>query len=469
MKKLTQLVLKSYLGPFILTFFISLFILVMQFLWKYIDDLVGKGLEWYIILELLTYAAATFVPLALPLAVLLSSIMTFGNLGEQYELVASKSAGVSLLKLMRPLIFTAFIISISAFYFSNNILPITNLKMGSLLYDVRQQKPALYIKEGVFYSGIEGYVLKVGSKDKDGQNLKNIMIYDHTDGVGNRRLLIAESGKMEMTADERYLQLTLRNGKNYEEKDSNGPINSHPMLRREFKEDIIHFDLSTFQMSRTNEDLFKDHHQMLNIKQLVEAEDTIRTKMNQRTEEYRSNVVSYLIFGRDSTLFEKTKLISGSDHHLLKGIAAQESNNILESALNSARSIKSYVESSLDDVKYRERTIVKHQIEFHRKFTLSFACFVLFFIGAPLGAIIRKGGLGMPVVVSIFFFLSFHIMSITGEKFAKEMVISPFWGMWYPTLVLLPIGAFLTFMANRDSALFDMNSYVTAFKKIFKK
>ena len=249
-----------------MTFLISLFILLMQFLWKYIDDLVGKGLEWYVIAELLMYASATLVPLALPLAILVSSIMTFGNLAENYELVAAKSAGISLQRIMRPLIIAAIMISAMAFYFSNNILPFTNLKMGSLLYDVRQQKPALYIKPGVFYNGIDGYSIRIGKKGADGQSLENIMIYDHTENKGNVKVIVAESGKMEMSDDEKFLLITLYNGESYEERNNRKRnLDTHPHIRTSFKSDLIQFDLSTFKLSRTNEELFKNNYQMLNI------------------------------------------------------------------------------------------------------------------------------------------------------------------------------------------------------------
>ena len=219
-KRVHLLLLKSFLGPFVITFFVVLFILLMQFLWKYVDDLVGKGLEWYVIARLLLYISATLVPLALPLALLLSSLMTFGNLAEHYELVACKSAGMPLQKVMSPLILTAILISIGAFYFSNNILPIANLKADSLLYDVTHQRPALVIKEKAFSNGIPGYVIRIEKKDSDGKTLHNLMIYDHTDNMGNNKVILADNGTMVMSADERTLVLTLYDGTSYEEQES---------------------------------------------------------------------------------------------------------------------------------------------------------------------------------------------------------------------------------------------------------
>lgn len=252
----------------LVTFFISLFVLLMQFLWKYIDDLVGKGLDPYIIIKLMVYVSVTLVPLALPLSLLLSSIMTFGNLAEHFELTACKSAGLSLQRIMRPLTITAVAICLTAFYFSNYVLPVANLKMNALLYDVRQQKPALLIKEGIFYNGIDGYSIRIGKKDSDGKTIEDIMIYDHTENRGNTKMILAERGKMAMSDDERYLLLTLYKGSSYEEQENRGAKITRPLLRTEFEEELVRFDLNSFKMTRTNEQLFKDNYQMLNLWQL---------------------------------------------------------------------------------------------------------------------------------------------------------------------------------------------------------
>jgi lipopolysaccharide export system permease protein len=467
LKKLDKLVLLSYLGPFVMTFFISLFVLLMQFLWKYIDDLVGKGLEWYVITELLLYTSATLVPLALPLAILVSSIMTFGNMAESYEIVASKSAGISLRRIMMPLVVVSVLISILAFYFSNTILPFTNLKMGSLLYDVRQQKPALSIKEGVFYNGIDNYSIKVGKKDPDGQTLYNVMIYDHTRGLGNTNVIVAEKGKMAMSDDEKYLLVNLYNGYNYGEQNKYiGRINTHPLSRSAFKTDLIRFDLSSFKLNRTNEDLFKDNYQMLNLGQLNHAIDSFQTRIDMRKREFMYNLRPYFSFMRDSV---HTKTLSGGTaKDALTDVQPDERAYVLENALSQSRSIKSYYFSLSDELEGKNRTITRFQVEWHRKLTLSFACFILFLIGAPLGAIIRKGGLGLPVVVSICFFLIFHVISISGEKLAKDGAIMPFTGMWLASAILLPVGIFLSYKATQDSAIFDRDAYFNLIRKIIR-
>jgi lipopolysaccharide export system permease protein len=459
----------SHLGPFIMTFFIALFILLMQFVWKYIDDFVGKGLDLHIILELLLFASVSLVPMALPLAVLLSSIMTFGNLAEHYELVACKAAGISLGKVMRPLIIFSVFISVMAFFFSNYVLPLTNLKMDSLLYDVTHKKPALSIKEGAFYNGIEGYSIKVDKKDGDGSGLRGIMIYDHTDGQGNTKVTLAESGKMLMSEDERYLLVTLYNGRSYEDRTSGRNIAARPFLRTSFNEQTIRFDLSAFRLTRTNEDLFKDHSAMLNIRQLNEKADTFRLMIQKRKRDYLKNVYNFYSLKRDS--LNKLPLVetglSGTSY--IANFPVFDRTRMFDIALSQARNLKSYVYSSSEDISISMKTLYRNRIEWHMKFTLSFACLVLFFIGAPLGAIIKKGGLGMPVVVSTLFFVFFHILSITGKKFAQEGVINVAYGMWMASAVLMPIGIFLTIKAISDSSLFEIDNYLRRLKRIFRR
>lgn len=449
----------------------------MQFLWKYIDDLVGKGLEWYIILELLFYTSATLVPMALPLSILLSSIMTFGNLAEKYELAALKASGVSLQRVMRPLIWVSVLLSLVAFLFSNYLLPIANLKMGSLLYDVRQQKPALDIKEGIFYSQIDGYTIRIAKKSKDSKDLTDVMIYDHTEKVGANKLIIAKKGRMEMSKDERYLLVNLKDGNSYEEVKpgsvSQEGSNKFPFMRTQFSEQLIRFDLMAFKMSRTDEDMFKDNYQMLNLTQLRQGIDTIYKEIDIHKIRIKEQVArnieaspsvldsSFAKVYKDTIKFKFANFISN--------FKKDEQLKIYEVASNIARSNSAYIVSSQTELELYADSINRYRIEWNKKFTLSFACIILFFIGAPLGAIIKKGGLGMPVVVSVGFFLVFHVLSITGEKFAKEGVIPAYQGIWLASAVLLPIGIFLTYKATADSTLFDMENYISFFKRIFKK
>jgi len=527
MKRLYKTILKSYFGPFIMTFFIVLFITLMQFLWKYIDDMVGKGLEPIIIAKLLFYASATFVPLALPLSVLLSSLMLFGNLGERYELVACKAAGISLRKVMQPLIIFSFVLSGLAFYFSNNILPLANLKMSSLLFDVREQKPAVNIREGVFYSDIDNYIIKVGKKDSDGKTIREVMIYDHSQHMGNVSLTLADSGFIEMTKDNRYLLFNLYSGCNYQENmEDRYSFRRRPLQRTYFDEQIIRIDMSSFEMKRTNEELFKDHYRMMNLTQLVYSQDSMEIDLNNRKQDFYEhmyarffNLRAYdtICYNADSTTIivgnmqnedssetmpsydddkdipeekiqEDNAIASQKDTILaveticyscktkamvfpdfIDNFNQEDQSEIVENALKTTRDIKAIVEYNREEIETREKQIRKYKIEWYRKFTLSIACFILFFIGAPLGAIIRKGGFGLPVVISVLFFVVFHVINMSGEKLAREGVVEPVVGMWLASMVMLPVGIFLTMKATTDAPLLQAEAWSKFFNRFKKK
>jgi lipopolysaccharide export system permease protein len=470
MKTLHKFILKSYVGPFVMTFFIAMFVFFMMFIFKYIDDFVGKGLGAGILSQLFFYFSLTTIPMALPLAILLSSLMTFGNLGEHFELSALKSSGLSLQRIMLPLIITIFLLSAGAFYFSNYILPSTNLKAGSLLYDVRQSKPALLFKEGVFNNSLEGFSIRVGKKDKDGKTLRDVMIYDHRAMQGNNVVLYAKQGRMEETADKMYLMLTLKDGIGYKDMmDNPKDLRSHPLVRDKFEEKIIRFDLSEFKMTRTNEEVFKNNYQMMNLAQLRQNVDSLSVKIEKRKNDFSSQLrKSYYIRSSDF-LTKEDSAKNGKPIDFLSKYSKAEKMNIIETASNITRSAKAYTESVANDYYNDYDSMLRFEIEWHRKFTLSIACIVLFFIGAPLGAIIRKGGLGMPVVISVIFFITFHVLSITGEKLAKEGNIPVYEGMWMATFILLPIGVFLTYKATADSTLFDSTAYMDWFKRKFLK
>jgi lipopolysaccharide export system permease protein len=455
-----------------MTFFIALFILLMQFLWKYIDDFVGKGLEWYIIAQLMFYASATFVPLALPLAILLSSLMTFGNLGERYELTAIKAAGISLRKTMKPLVYLSIIVSLVAFYFSNNVMPYANLKFRSLLYDVQSKKPAVNIQEGIFYGGIDGFIIKIGKKDRDGKTIHNVMIYNHTKRTGNTNLTVAKSGKMELTSDNRFLLFTLYDGYNYDEDVSNyDNVLKRPMLRTSFKEEFRRFDLSAFAFSKTNEELFKSHYQMLNLKQLIQTEDTLKKELYLRKNDFYSSVENRFI--GLTTLYDTTykadlDTFPEFKKDFLSNFTPEKQNQLLQTALQNIQGIKGDIDYWKIEFSDKEEYIRRYDIEWHRKFTLSIACLILFFIGAPLGAIIRKGGFGLPVVMSVFFFVLFHVLSMIGEKSAREGIWDAAHGMWLSSLIFLPVGIILTIKATTDSPIFDSDLWIKLFRKLFK-
>ncbi|SEN79110.1 lipopolysaccharide export system permease protein [bacterium A37T11] len=471
MNKIHVLLLKAFIRPFIVTFFIVMFVLLMLFLFKYIDDLIGKGFEWYTIMELLWYASATQISMALPLSMLLSSIMTFGNLGESYELVAIKAAGISLRKAMMPLYIVVTVFSISAFLFSDYILPIANLKMGSLLWDVRNKKADFLIKDGIFNSSIPGYSIRARDKSKDGYHLYNMMIYEHkTGGAAGMGVILAKEGEMYNSADNKYMILKLRNGVRYEETSDGKVYNPRQRFTRYyFKETQQKFDMSSFQMQHTDEELFKNHYAMLNLKQLSFYTDSV-TKLNDSSRHTVFNAISsyyqvYHPYNRPNSVQKKPLRPVVYQNSLAEVIPVHQKMNVYNQALNQARYIKDELRmKSTVDSDY-SLSIRRYIMEYHRKFTLAVSCLLLFSIGAPLGAIIRKGGLGLPVVMAIIFFLIYHIIYTVSEKSAKEGSISPSWGMWTAIIVLTPLAIFLIYKAATDSALFDAELYKTKLRQ----
>lgn len=474
MKKVDLFILRTYIGPLIMTFFIALFILLMQFLWLYVDDLVGKGLEWYILLELIFYASSTFVPMALPLAILLSSLMTFGNLGEHYELVALKSSGISLKRLMRPLVILSVLISVLAFIFSDFVLPVANLKFRSLLYDVQHQKLAFKMKEGIFNRDLGDYVLRIGSREDDGEGINDVMIYDHSQRSGNTKLTTADSGLMQQTPNGSAILFTLYNGVNYEEKiDQQNYRITRPFQRMEFREEQIRFNLNN-DLGRTDEDLFKSSYHMMNLEQLSTSKDSLERALDFKKESFRRGLQNRL------TQYSRLDSLRLMEHAMKIDTQKMAYTSVLfqmdfklrekaiEKALEANRSAKDNIKYQQKDSDNRSETIRKHSIAYHKKFTLSFACLILFFVGAPLGAIIRKGGLGLPVVMSTLFFVLYHILSMIGERSAVAGGMNIFYGMWLASAVFLPLGVFLTYKATSDAPLFDSDTYKRLFDKLRK-
>ncbi len=465
------------MGPFILTFFFVVFILLMQFLWKYIDDLIGKGLEFKIIGEFLIYTSATLVPLAIPLAVLLASLMTFGNLAENLELLALKSSGISLVRIMNPVIILTAGIALGAFFFSNNILPYSNLKMRSLLYDIQQQRPELTIKPGVFDNNLEGYSIRIGDKDSKTSLLKDILIFDHTDKQGNISVTMADSGYMRISADEKHLLLTLYNGKSYielqKQKKDNRSVKSYPLRRDRFDEQEMVIELTGFGLNRSDERLFRNSYSMMNLDQLYHFDDSLTNDLNETLDKFLNTLDKSLTakpknimidpLSADSSEFVIQKVHVDSAYAQLNKL---ERRRAITQALNFARSNKSVTTSNVGTAEWKLSRLRRYQNEIHRKFAFSALCLIFFFIGAPLGAIIRKGGLGMPVIVSVLFFLIYYVISMTGEKFSREGLVPPFVGMWISTIVLVPVSIWLTQKAATDSVILNVETYFTWFKKL---
>ncbi len=444
-----------------------MFVLVMQFLWLWIDEFVGKGLEWYVIAQIFIYQSATLVPLALPLAVLLSTIMTFGNLGQNYELVAMKSAGISLRRISMPVFIFCGLMMVLAFYFANVQIPDAQLKIRTLLYDIQQQKPAFNIKEGLFYNAIDGYSIKIEKKDAD-QNMHSIMIYDHTSTKGNVSLILADNGRMAMNEGKDKLMVTLYNGTRYEEmEDKDNNKRTYPFSVTNFSKQEMVMDLSAFKLNRSDEDYFKENYQMLNIFELDEAIDSLNIDEVNKRLGFINNMCTYFHI-HDSTgqnrIVKNPYIVKGNN--LTANLSKTEKQLAYTSALNSARTIKGIADFSVVTLQNGYEFANRFRLEWHRKFTLSLACIIFFFIGAPFGAIVRKGGLGMPMVSAIVIFIIYYMITVAGEKASNESVFSPFVGMWLSSFVMIPLGLFLTYKASIDSNLFNKEWYYNIARKI---
>jgi len=462
-KKLDKLVLKAFIGPFIATFFITVLVLVMQFFWLYIDDFVGKGISTNVIFEFIWYQSASLVPLALPLAVLLSSLMTFGNLGETYELVAIRSSGISLLRFMRPLFITTVFICGIAFLFSNYIIPVSNLKSRTLLTDIVYAKPSFDLQEGVFYDKINGFAIKVGKKESD-TIIKDIIIYEQRYDMQDN-FIIATDGIMRVSDNKRFLEFNLKNGWRYEERGNRASLNTE-YIRLGFREYKKQFDLSSFLFRRTADSLNKDNARMLNMRQLNTAIDSLKRTNESIQKRVQAEVFYNASFTstRDS-IWKQVQLntkIKTFDSLLADSIKQL----VNQKAANRFNSMQISNQVVLEQYKVQEKNLRIHQMEWHRKIALSFACMVLFLIGAPIGAIIRKGGLGTPIIFAILFFMLFYFTSTLGEKSAREGTFSPFMGMWLSTFILLPVGLFLIYQARRDSQLFNKEFYFRMGRKL---
>lgn len=576
MKKLDKLILGSFLGPFLLTFLVVDFILLIVNMLKYFDEIFGKGLGFWIYAELIGYFVISISPMALPLAVLLSSLMTFGNLGEHFELTAIKSSGISLLRAMRPIGIFAVVLTIVAYLSNNYLVPKVNLKTFSLLYDIRMKSPALDIKEGVFYAGIPSYSIKVNKK-MDDVRLRDIIIYNHADQQGNLNVTLADSGRMETFFNDSYLKLTLYNGQNYKEERATRGISEPPVefSRTKFDENIIIFDLDAFQLSRTPEDLWSTNRAIKNISQIKLGLDSINTLVNDlKFQNYQTAESTYPFFTKfrkltppeeirarklrddesrrarleaekrlqdslarvdkatdslklakaDSTPANGTRInietisdtsksdsifrlksakrllrqdtlpsapdmiasvdtippppqtskskrsfpLTEAERELLDSVVIKRNylSNAYTMALNNARNLKNSFDIKRGQVEGHEREYRRYEIAWYQKYTQAIACFVMFLIGAPLGSIIKKGGLGMPVLISIIFFILFYMLTITGEKWAKEGITDPLFGTIFSNLCLVPFGLFFLRQARKDARLFEADFYSGLWKKV---
>lgn len=473
MRKIDRHILRSFIGPLLLTFSIAVFVLLMQFVWKYIDDMVGKGLSVSVIAELLFYASATFVPMALPIAVLFASIMTMGNFGEKYELIAMKAGGISLLRAMMPMAVVVTLLTFVAFYFANNVLPAATLKYRMTLYDVTRKKPAVNIRPSEYYSEIEGYVIRINEKDQETGVLKDIIIYDHTQRPTQSSLILAESGTMQTSADGQYLLFTLYNGHSYTEEIEETNRESRPFTSVDFKEQVITFDLSSFAFDKSDKESFRSNCQMMNVVQLDSTTRRIKADAVQRYKDFTaSTMLKLALYNRYSQLKEKGSkdVCKATPFNFEKAVNDLDTENRLR-ALNRARAIgdqilsdyRVYTQVMKSDGEY----LARHYVVWYRKYTFSIACIVLFLVGAPFGSIVRKGGLGMPLVASVLFFVLYYVIDMIDEKAVRGCAVSEY-GMWIATLVFIPIGIFLTVYATTDASPNNSRWYIRMREKLGK-
>lgn len=478
MKKVDSFVLKSFIGPLILTFFIVLIILILQFLWMYVDDLAGKGLEFKVLAELLFQFTLTFVPMAFPLAILLASLMTFGNMGEFGELTALKSSGIPLQRMMRPLIVLVAFICVVSFFFSNNVQPYSNRKARTLLYDIRRKRPEMNIQAGTFNNDIDGYSIKVTSKDPNTNKLEKLIIYDHTEKRGNTSVTIADSGYMQVTPDESGMKMTLYNGHTYneiEEKNVTPAFRKFPFRKDFFKEQSIVIALSGFDFERTKMDLYKASSVSKNITELKYFTDSIKKTNDERQNIYFTEFNTTRLYternlyqppvARADTIKVKEPPVFNT-WVLFDSLSILDKKEVIAKAIGNVKEGTNYISQKQEYMHNEVKILRQYQVELNKKLTLSFACIVFFLIGAPLGAIIRKGGFGTPAVISVLFFVVFYVISLSAEKMVKEDIINTIAGTWAASYILLPIGIFLTYKATTDSSILNIETYLNFFKRI---
>ena len=469
-KKIDQVVLRAFIGPFVLTTCVVTFILLMHFMLGYLDDFVGKDLSVDVYAKLLFYFSANILPVGLPLAVLLASLMTYGNLGEHFELTAIKASGISLVRTLLPLFLFAVMLAVGDFFFQDYVVPRANLKAFSMLYDIRQKKPTLSFKEGSFYNGLPGYSVKVTKKTGDGKSLKGVIIYNHTSGRGNTDVIVADSGRMQTIDNDRYLEMRLFNGTSYNEVyEDNGSNVQNKFLRSEFKVSRFVFDLSSFKLNKTKEELFGNHRVMRNTMELADDVDSLHKQSLTVKNSVKDNIGNlYTYHNRDGAFVGRVKMVDLS--HVKKVVLSKDRKiQALALATNNARSVKSYIFSFVERINYIEKDAREFEIELYLKFSQAIACIIMFLIGAPLGSIIKKGGLGLPILISVVFFVVYYVLSMAGKMWAKEGVVEVVYGMWMANVVLLPIGLFLLRQAKNDSRILETDYFAVLFDRLKQK
>lgn len=447
---------------------VAMFIFEMQFIWVYLDEIMGKGLSSWVILKLLFFASARVVNMALPLAILMSSIMTMGALAENNEMTAMKSAGASLMRIMRPLIFFSVGLSITAFVFANNLWPVANLKCRTILFNIMKQKPSLNLTDGVFYNGIDGISIRAGKNDQETGELKDVLIYDHRGGErANRTVIRSEKGLMEQTPDKRFLIMTLINGNSYDEqKDKKSTNPQNALVKSSFEKMVIRMDLSSLVFTADNEELMKNPAEMMTVPQLDEAIDSLKLSLD--TVKTRFHETNMTLINSRAISHMQDSTVAAAPIMLFDDLNPGERLKAMNLARENSKRYRDSIQRQVDEITGREKYINRHKIEWHRKFFLAVVCLVLFFIGAPLGAIIRKGGIGLPTLVALGLFVFYQLLTMAGERMTKNGLMEPWLGIWISTVVLLPLSLWITFRATKEAALLDRDAYVKSFGKILE-
>ncbi len=476
MKTIHRFTLKSFLGPMVLSFFIVMFILMMNFVWRYIDELVGKGLSFSIIIELLFYATANMMPLGIPLATLFAGIMTMGNLGEHNELLAMKSAGMSLPRILSPLMTVVFFVAVGSFFVVNNLVPYSNKKMMAIIYDIRQQKENMEFKDGIFFNGIDNMNIRVGHQDPETQLLTDVLIYDTRERNGNMTTTVADSGYIYMSEDKKFLMVKLYNGETYETTRNYKWSTENAIRHQKFAVQNGALAIEGFDFSRTDMNLF-NNHQTKNVSELQVDIDSLRVEADRSSaRSYEPLLKNYLMTKDQSALglFDTVAMDYSYKRtaDLVRAIdtmAIESKWDVINKAKSNARMSRNSLNHNENSAKDALNKLYRSQVEWHRKVSLPISVIIFFLIGAPLGAIIRKGGLAMPVVVSVIFFVIYYVISIAGEKMAKEGTWNAAFGMWFSAIVLLPIALYLTRIATNDSNLFNLDWYAVQIAKLKAK
>ena len=473
MKKVDKFLVKSFIGPFIAILLVVVFILMMQFLWLYIDELVGRGLGLSVILEFLFWGVCSqALPLALPLSTLLASMMTLGQMGENSELIAMKASGISLVRLMTPLMICSAVISVLAFFTVNDLSPYATTQIYTLRDDIGKTKSEIKIPEGTFYDGIEGYILRIGDRNEKTGMMYKVMVYDHTRNRGNTSVTIADSGVMKMSKAKDYLTFNLFNGYNYQETNTKKYRDTTLALRKiHFSAQEMIIPLSNYAFQKSDSARFSDQVRSMDMAHLIMGRDSLQKLSDEALERHKED------FRRQSSLTHTSQLDTSwrtfpalaDVPHPLNWKNTQLQRNIYETAASNARQMESTLTNyEVESFEYNY-ILRRTNVEIWKKYAQALACLILFFIGAPLGALIRKGGLGTSAIVSVLFFVLYWVIDISGTKLARDGAASPFFGTFISAMILLPIGLFLTWKAIHDSTLFSADGMKTAWRVVKSK